>query len=247
MSFAVVAVSVTALTFWVRTRHSRPTPDAPTVKATTAALQTRMAGFTLDAIPLKDALARWSEQSRLSVTVRWDAVRAGGVEPNAPVTIRMRDVKAAKALRVILDSVGNDEANVIGYSIDPRGQIVVSTADDLFGAVSGTRLYDIRDLLQGAAENRPPDEEGGWLTRAELAEEVVRLVTDTIDPDSWDRNGAAGKGHVAAAAGYLVVHQSYENHRQLENLLGQLRELPHLPLFEPARDFSIGSGTNPYP
>jgi hypothetical protein len=52
---------------------------------------------------------------------------------------------------------------------------------------------------------------------------MCKLITDTIDPESWDT--ASGKpGTIAELGGFLIVRQTRENHESLRNLLRELRE-----------------------
>lgn len=113
-----------------------------------------------------------------------------------------------------------------------------------------TRVYDVRDLVFTLDKSepstivpptrlgqRPPlptqpktsstqpaastsvDED----TPESLANQVVDLVRETVDPDSWRDNGGA-VGSIRTLRGVLIVTQSAENHRQIASLFEQLRE-----------------------
>ena len=47
--------------------------------------------------------------------------------------------------------------------------------------------------------------------------EIVRAVRDHVDPESWDVSG-----FVSSVGGRLIVQQTEENHRKIEDLLSQL-------------------------
>ena len=60
-------------------------------------------------------------------------------------------------------------------------------------------------------------------TREELVESINKLIEDTVATDSWKDNGGS-VGALRELQGQLIVTQTPENHRQLVNLLEQLRE-----------------------
>jgi general secretion pathway protein D len=60
-------------------------------------------------------------------------------------------------------------------------------------------------------------------TREELVESITKLIEDTVATDSWKDNGGS-VGALRELQGQLIVTQTPENHRQLVNLLEQLRE-----------------------
>jgi len=60
-------------------------------------------------------------------------------------------------------------------------------------------------------------------TREELVQDITKLITDTVASDSWKDNGGS-VGALRELQGQLIVTQTPENHRQLVNLLEQLRE-----------------------
>src|SRR5262249_44108318 len=137
--------------------------------------------------------------SSANIFVNWRALEAAGIDKNAPVTARLRDVKFSKALETILRDVGGGTVR-LGYTID-EGVISISTEEDLASNVV-TRVYDIRDLIVNVQDfDNPPsfqlnqttqaggsgggqslfsgtgqenNQAGG--TRAELVDSIVRLI-----------------------------------------------------------------------
>ena len=71
----------------------------------------------------------------------------------------------------------------------------------------------------GAGGNR----EGPGPTRQELVDQITKLVTDTVQSDSWRDNGG-NVGSLRELQGQLIVTQTPENQHSLMNLLEQLRE-----------------------
>jgi type II secretory pathway component GspD/PulD (secretin) len=117
-------------------------------------------------------------------------------------------------------------------------------------ARSVTRVYDIRDLIFALDKSepstivpptrlgqRPPavkpptppstqptaEPARGPETPESLTEEVVDLIRETVDPESWRDNGGT-VGAIRSLSGQLIVTQSPENQRQIANLFEQLRQ-----------------------
>lgn len=79
-----------------------------------------------------------------NIFVNWRALETAGINKEAPVTARLKDVKFSKALNTILSDVGGGTVK-LSYTID-EGVITISTQDDLSKSTA-TQTYDIRDLL----------------------------------------------------------------------------------------------------
>ena len=60
-------------------------------------------------------------------------------------------------------------------------------------------------------------------SRQDLVDAITKLIEDTVATDTWKDNGGS-VGAVRELEGQLIVTQTPENHRQLFNLLEQLRE-----------------------
>jgi hypothetical protein len=60
-------------------------------------------------------------------------------------------------------------------------------------------------------------------TTQEREDELTRLITETVAPESW-RDAGGTEGSIRLLNGYMIVTQSGENHAQVATLLGQLRE-----------------------
>ena len=60
-------------------------------------------------------------------------------------------------------------------------------------------------------------------SREELVEQITKLITDTVAPESW-REAGGTVGSLRELQGQLIVTQTPENQHSLVNLLEQLRE-----------------------
>jgi general secretion pathway protein D len=113
-------------------------------QAVAAQLDRRLPDIKFDAVGFSDVVDFLRDLTSANIFVNWRALEAAGVDKNAPVTARLRDVPFSKVLRTILDDVSGGTTK-LGYTID-EGVITISTEEDLAKNTS-TRVYDIRDLI----------------------------------------------------------------------------------------------------
>ena len=77
-------------------------------------------------------------------------------------------------------------------------------------------------------DSRPKSREQlGWeVAREELAEDLIDIIQNSIDRDSWGDpdGGGGGRGFVQALNGQFVVTQQAENHKKLARLLADMRK-----------------------
>jgi type II secretory pathway component GspD/PulD (secretin)/tetratricopeptide (TPR) repeat protein len=234
-------------------------------RAVQAQLDRQLPELQFDGVGFADVIDFLRDVSGANVFVNWKSLEGAGIDRNAPVTAKLRNVKFSKALGVILDSVGGG-ATKLGYTIDD-GVITISTSEDL-SKNTITQVYDIRDLiinipdftdapdfsLNSTSNNGQQNPQGGGgigagggggqqgqqtnqlfgnnttttkedagPTRQELVEQITKLITETVAPDSW-RDAGGSVGAVRELQGQLIVTQTPENQRSLVNLLEKLRE-----------------------
>ena len=113
-------------------------------QAVAAQLDRRLPDVKFDAVAFSDVIDFLRDLTSANIFVNWRSLEAAGIDKNAPVTARLRDVKLSKVLRTILDDVSGGTTK-LGYTID-EGVITISTEEELAKNVS-TRVYDIRDLI----------------------------------------------------------------------------------------------------
>lgn len=96
-------------------------------------------------VAFADVIDFLRDTTQANIFVNWKALEAAGIDRNAPVSTRLRNVKFSKVLKTILDSVGGGATSQVSYTVD-EGVITISTTEDLARNVE-TRTYDIRDLI----------------------------------------------------------------------------------------------------
>jgi general secretion pathway protein D len=124
-------------------------------RAVQAQLDRTLPELTFDGVGFSDVIDFLRDVSGANIFVNWKTLEGAGIDRNAPVTAKLRNVKFSKALSIILDSVGGGTTK-LGYTID-EGVIEIATADEL-GKNTLTRVYDIRDLIINVPDfDNPPD------------------------------------------------------------------------------------------
>lgn len=118
-----------------------------------AQLERRLPELRFDNVGFAEVVDFLRDVTGANIYVNWRALEAAGVDKNATVTARLRDVKFSKALSTILADVGGGAVQ-LAYTID-EGVITISTADELNRNVT-TEVYDIRDLLVVAPDFQAP-------------------------------------------------------------------------------------------
>ena len=195
--------------------------------ATRMALEKRHPELNLDNVPFADVIDALRDLTNTNIFVNWRALEAEGIDRQARVTTRLRDVKFAKALDVVLNEVGGNTVK-LGYTIDD-GVITISTKNDL-AKNTLTRVYDIRDLIAEVPDYTPeseplpaPTTKPEPTVTEQLVREITQLIQEVVEPDAWrDRGGSIAS--IKELERQLIITATPEMHEQIKGLLGQLRE-----------------------
>lgn len=149
--------------------------------------------FSFMESPLPDVARQLAEQLGVPVLVNREALEDAGIEYEVPVTIELKGVKAASALKHML------HPKQLGYTI--RDEVLVITSIDEAHADQHTIVYRTADVSRDL-------------------ETLIDLITSMIQPDSWDEVGGAGS--IASFEQTLVVSATSVVHEQIESLLDRL-------------------------
>jgi hypothetical protein len=185
-----------------------------------AKLGRRLERVDVEGMRLDKFLAYVGEVTGVNLFVNWRALEAAGVNVDTPLTMDLRDVPASVALEHALRSAGDPVR--LAYQID-EGIVEVSTEDEL-GKHSVTRIYDVRDLIEGEVVRHRNLAAAGQAAYGEVeaSDALCRLLQEFIDPTTWrDAGGAAGA--IRPFGGRLIVTQTPANHEQLVEVLAALR------------------------
>ncbi len=183
--------------------------------------------------PLRDVIAFLQEKSKINFFLDKDA-------PDTSVNIKLNDVPLSVILEYILPK---------NLSYVVKDNIVHVTLEPL-----ELRVYDVRDLLinledrkgdmtslQVATDNTDGAASAGeGKTTFDRVQEIIGLITSTIEPASWSISG--GKGMIAAREGMLgdiVVTHKLGVHKGIKGLLAALRSSADLQIAIEARFISV--------
>lgn len=215
--------------------------------------------FDFQDIELENVFVYLQDVSQVNLVVNWNALEQAGILRDTPVTLRLSNVSVETALKEILAVVGSIVP--LDYVID-EGVVRISTQDNLATNVF-TKVYQIRDLihprhqtLEGTlsveiATGEPSgaqSDTGGAGTadedetsRQELIDGLVELIQEAIDPESWRDNGGT-LGYLEEFNGALIVTQTPEAHRRIDELFVELREEQSLQVNIEARFITVNTG-----
>ena len=182
--------------------------------------------------PLSDVVVFLQEKTGVNFVLDKNAAATN-------VNVRLNDVPVSTVLNYILpeglDYVVKD--NVVHITLEPLE----------------LRVYDVRDLLINLEDRQSLEvaasttEEGGGgkgesKDTFDRVQEIINLITDTVEPASWSVNG--GRGMVAAREGMLgdiVVTHVARIHKQTEDLLAALRSSADLQIAIEARFIAVSN------
>lgn len=186
-------------------------------------------------VPLEQALRIASETSGIPVSPNWSGLSAAGIERDKPITFTAGRMSCAALMEHICEIAGGGETALAFEASD--GTINFSTKEDLDRLIE-VRIYDVRDLVgskpatitilepppsqEGVFDGRPLTTRPVTVTTVTGMDQLVELISDTIDPESWRQAGGT-IGSITPFGRCLVIAQTSNAHRQIRDLLHQLR------------------------
>lgn len=208
-------------------------------------LQRRIPELNLESSTLQAAIDAVRNSARANVIVAWDDLESAGIPRDAPVRLHLWDVTVERALAAILSVAGGDFASMHAVK---DGILVIATGDKLRSGAGAVRIYDVRDVVAdiirfhllpppapatqpitqtsaradpssiGAVSRRPD----APMTIQEAVDELVKVIEDDVDTDTWKDNGGS-VGSIRELAGRLIVTTTPATHHKLVALLRTLR------------------------
>ncbi|MBI2192880.1 MAG: hypothetical protein HYU36_12950 [Planctomycetes bacterium] len=174
---------------------------------------------------------------------------------DTPVTLKVNDMRLGAAIEWILRLVN------LSYTLKDEA-IFISTKEGITDKVV-MRLYDVRDLLATIPDftgtGLPTISEGGGGgggggddlfgggdgegAESFTGDDLVEFIKTTVAPSSWsegggEEEGAAG-GTISYTRGKLVIVQTPDIHRQIEDLLSRFRESAAIQVHITARFIEV--------
>jgi len=201
-------------------------------------------------------VARLRKLTTLRIEVDDAAVADMGFDRRTKVSAHLRNVSLADALRhVVRRQIHGD---VLDWSV-ADGHILIST-EKAIARHPIVRFYDVRDLLRyddGLTDPRlqqqmathfmqtPAAPPAATVSEAARSAELVKIVEDGVDQDSWADNG--GIYNIFYLAGRLAITTSWQNHRAVRDLLAGMAFPEHAGDFPPRSTRSANQRVLPTP
>jgi len=204
-------------------------------------LERRVGDLKLDNVTLEDAIAALSERTKVNVVADWTIVESFGVSRQAHVRAHFLNFTLGQALKILINSLppAAQTNSVAWYAAD---NIVTLTSSEEVSRHLPTRFYNVRPLVNEIIQSifapafqedqthlfssGPAAAKDRMVTRQEIVDQIVKLLTDTVASDSW-RDAGGSIGSLREVGGVLVITQTPENHRATRDLLDQLQGAIH--------------------
>ncbi len=201
--------------------------------------------------PFDQIMEFLSDVNKVNISIDWENLETAGVDRDRPVSIQLRDVSFGTVLNEVLSQVGGETP--LGYNLgegliriatkerlDRNKYILVYDIRDLLVNIprfDNAPRIDLQQAGQQAAQagqgggggggqglfqdDQEDDEDEG--ENQGLIDEIMDIIRQTVEPDSWRENGS-GEGALRELNGQLIVYNTSDAHREIVDLLTQLRE-----------------------
>lgn len=225
----LVAISL----FWasaqvsLSTEDSRPEGDLSQLEAALA----RRGSVDFVEQPLRDVVAEIGKQFQIPILLAAKRLAEASVSPETPVNKRLPNLPLESILKLILEEL--DLTFTIRHNV-----ILITTPEDQESQLT-TRVYPVCDLVASWAS----PSRGIYESAATDYDSLIDMITLTLSPQSWNDVGGPGSIEGFNNAASLVVSQTRDVHRQVENLLTTLRRAK---LAQPAFPLSTASASRPF-
>jgi RNA polymerase sigma factor (sigma-70 family) len=154
-----------------------------------------------EAVEVRELLNLLRDRYGLNVVIDGPSFQAAGEDQplGRPVSIRLKGVSLATALRLALHGAG------MGYHVEDGVVVVTAGVDGRAKLVR--RVYPVSDLV-------PPGKK---------ADNLIEVITKTVEPASWNALGGQGSIAYFAEGQSLVISQDTSVQDQVRQLLEDLR------------------------
>jgi hypothetical protein len=146
--------------------------------------------------PCREALEDWAKNAQVKLMFDAPSLKAAGINPGTPLSVNFSNMPADSVLTLMLEGLG------LAWTLE--GDQILITTPKVAAAKELMITYDTRGLV-------PPSDN----------ETLVRALQNTIQPETWEKSGGAGK--ITAGEGSLKIKQTVQVHREIETRLADLR------------------------
>jgi hypothetical protein len=220
------------------TSDTKPVPKpavSPDAARARVVVNRRVGKVDFQRVALSDVFDFLRDSTGVNLYVNWPALEAAGVDPSAPVSLKLSGVKVSVMLNLTLKQVGNDQLD--WYIAD---NVLYVTTKELADRQQVTVVYPIQDLIVDVPDFKAPDfnldsgngggrgggggsgpisgNGGGQsdpprLSKDERAQQIITLIQNVIEPDVWDVNGGFAK--IGYFNGNLIITAPRKVHERI--------------------------------
>ncbi len=186
---------------------------------------------------LEEALQQLKKTAGINCVIDKEGLEEVGVTPGHAVGMTLTGIPVRSVLNVLLKDVSDN----LGWVVEDDVVKITSKVRTLGALV--TKTYPVADLIVPLPEARKPlNLTGEWQRAADVKEELpiaapnkkpsgevlIKLLTETVQPDSWSEVGGEGSLQFHEGTLSLVIRQRAAVHEEIAELLQQLRRLQDL-------------------
>ncbi len=195
--------------------------------------------------------------TNLNIDVDWDSLADIGIDRDTPVDLQLNEVPARVILERVLEKISPDDFDRAGWAV--QDGIVVIASDRDLRRRTFIVIYDVRDLVfeipdyanvpdldiddvldqggqgggggggGGIFDNPDDDGDGPGGQEADNLRDLLEIIQTAVDFDGWRDNGG-DTGIVQNLNGNLIITNTARNHRDINTLLRQLREIRNIQI-----------------
>ncbi|MCB9934768.1 MAG: hypothetical protein H6840_03665 [Planctomycetes bacterium] len=196
-------------------------------EATYRKIESQLESTTIDSLAYEEAdvtevVKDIAKKARITIVIDSKALEDVD-EDDRVITLELAEVKASNALNIVLDQIKL-------VKMYKNGVLYITNAEKAQGAVT-TKVYDVRDITVKIVDFPAPklrlraaDDSGGGPIidygdepDDPTVDDIVEMVEESVEAD-W-----GGAASVSIVKGQLVVRASREVHKDVADLLDQLR------------------------
>ncbi|MBC7822077.1 MAG: hypothetical protein IAG10_34765 [Planctomycetaceae bacterium] len=166
--------------------------------------------------PLVDVVAFFAEFASIKMVIDYEALTEEGIASDTPVTRKLNDLRLRSVLHLILDP--------LQLTAIPKHDVLLITTSAKAREYLMTRTYPVSDLCL--------DPESLSLDFASL----IRAIEEETSGPWMTRDGEGGTITESTPTGILLVRQTYQLHRDVLELLQNLRTAKRFNLLDAGKD-----------
>jgi hypothetical protein len=160
--------------------------------------------------PLTEVVDDLKQRHGIEIQLDQKGLEEMSVDPSTTqITKSLKGVSLRSALDLMLRDVG------LFYTV--KDEVLLITTPDRADSLFVTRMYPVGDMIRAPGQSNKEDAD---------YDSLIDLIESSIQPDSWQDSGA-GQGSIAPFENkeVLVMSNTEEVHRQVADLLAQLRSV----------------------